>query len=110
MFPFVAVVLALVLLWATRNHFRRGLNRYPGPFWASVTDWWRVYDVWTTRATPNHLRLHAQHGDVVRLGPNLLSFADPKAIKIIYGLSNRLVKVGGILHMRRPGRAHRTAY
>ena len=41
----------------------------------------------------SYLKLHNDLGDVVRLGPNCLSFADPRAVKTIYGLNNRLPKV-----------------
>ncbi|RYO73661.1 hypothetical protein DL764_010439 [Monosporascus ibericus] len=44
-------------------------------------------------ASTSILRLHAKYGDVVRLGPNTLSFADPKALKSIYGLNKGFVKV-----------------
>ena len=42
---------------------------------------------WTT------LKLHREHGDIVRLGPNMLSFGDPKALKVIYGLNKGFIKV-----------------
>lgn len=48
------------------------------------------------KAHAEYLKLHQDLGDVVRLGPNALSFADPQAIKDIYGLSKRLPKVGNI--------------
>jgi hypothetical protein len=76
-----------------QNYFKHGLNKYPGPFLASLTDWWRFVDVYKRRPEVTHLKLHARHGDVVRLGPNSLSFADPKALKSIYGLNKGYVKV-----------------
>ena len=45
------------------------------------------------RPEATHIKLHAQHGDIVRLGPNALSFADPKALKVIYGLNKGFTKV-----------------
>lgn len=75
-----------------RNYFNRGLNKYPGPLLASITDWWRFFDVYNKRPEVTHIELHAKHGDVVRLGPNALSFSDPKAIKAIYGLNKGYVK------------------
>ena len=75
------------------NRFNRGLNNYPGPFLASITDWWRFWDVYNRRAEWTHVALHEKYGDVVRLGPNLLSFGDPKALKTIYGLNKGFVKV-----------------
>lgn len=86
----LAITLVAYLL---KNYFNHGLNKYPGPFLASITDWWRFVDVYKRRPEATHLRLHAKHGDVVRLGPNALSFADPKALKSIYGLNKGYVKV-----------------
>ena len=37
--------------------------------------------------------MHKEKGDIVRLGPNALSFADPKALKDIYGLKKGFTKV-----------------
>ncbi|KAJ9608495.1 hypothetical protein H2200_007483 [Cladophialophora chaetospira] len=76
------------------NYFNHGLNKYPGPLLARFTDWWRFFDVLGRRPDITHLKLHRQLGDVVRLGPNTLSFANPKAIKTIYGLNKGFVKSG----------------
>lgn len=85
---------AVLVAYFVRNYFNHGLNKYPGPLLASLTDWWRFIDVYNRRPDITHIKLHAKHGDVVRLGPNTLSFADPKAIKAIYGLNKGYVKVG----------------
>jgi hypothetical protein len=87
-----AIVIAFVA-YLLKNYFNHGLNKYPGPFLASLTDWWRFVDVYKRRPEVTHLKLHAKHGDVVRLGPNSLSFADPKALKSIYGLNKGYVKL-----------------
>lgn len=93
----VAVCLISVIALLVRNRFYNRLDKYPGPFLASLTDWWRLWDVYKQRPEVTHLRLHAKHGDVVRLGPNCLSFADPEALKVIYGLNKGFVKVGLLL-------------
>ncbi|KUI73259.1 Benzoate 4-monooxygenase [Cytospora mali] len=87
-----AVLIVAVSAWLLRNRFHNGLNKYPGPFMASLTDWWRLVDVWNRRPELTHIKLHEKHGDVVRLGPNTLSFADPAALKAIYGLNKGYVK------------------
>ena len=76
-----------------RNYFYHGLQRYPGPFLASLTDWWRFFDVWGRRPDITHNRLHRKYGDIVRLGPNVLSFSNPSALKSIYGLNKGFIKV-----------------
>ncbi|KAF3761754.1 hypothetical protein M406DRAFT_50315 [Cryphonectria parasitica EP155] len=88
----VTVAIVISFSWLLRNRFRRGLNKYPGPFLASLTDWWRFIDVWGRRPEVTHIKLHEKYGDVVRLGPNTLSFADPVALKAIYGLNKGFVK------------------
>jgi hypothetical protein len=88
------VVLAVVVTaYLLSNYFNHGLNKYPGPALANVTDWWRFVDVYRRRPDITQLALHRKHGDIVRLGPNTLSFADPKAIKQIYGLNKGMTKV-----------------
>lgn len=82
-----------VLLHFARNRYHHGLNKYPGPFFASITNWWRFVDVYGRRPDITQIRLHRQHGDIVRLGPNVLSIADPKALKAIYGLGKGFTKV-----------------
>ncbi len=79
------------------NKFNYGLSKYPGPSLAAYTDWWRFYDVLGRKAQHTHIELHRKYGDIVRLGPNCLSFADPQAIKDIYGLNKGFYKVV-ILH------------
>lgn len=74
------------------NYFWNGLNKYPGHWLAAFTNWWRFFDVWGRKHEWTTIRLHRKYGDVVRLGPNVLSFADPKAIKVIYGLNKGMVK------------------
>ena len=75
-----------------RNKFYNGLNKYPGPTLAAYTNWWRFFENLTRKTEKRHIALHRQYGDVVRLSPNVLSFADPRAIKIIYGLNKAFVK------------------
>ena len=79
--------------YLVKNRFHKGLHQYPGPVLASVTDWWRFFDVLGRRPDITHIRLHRKHGDIIRLGPNTLSFADPRALKTIYGLNKGLTKV-----------------
>lgn len=75
------------------NYFNHGLNKYPGPLLARFTNWWRFFDVYGRRPDITQLKLHRQYGDVVRLGPNMLSFSNPRALKTIYGLNKGFVKV-----------------
>ncbi|KAH7627853.1 cytochrome P450 [Sordaria sp. MPI-SDFR-AT-0083] len=82
----------VLFIHAATNYFFQGLNKYPGPFLASLTNWWRFFLVSGQRCEATHIKLHNQHGNIVCLGPNCLSFADPQAAKTIYSLKNNLNK------------------
>lgn len=94
----VAVSLTALVLWLLKNRYHNGLNKYPGPLLASLTDWWRFLDVYGRRSEVTHRALHKKYGDVVRLGPNTLSFSDPRALKSIYGLNKGFIKVWTCYH------------
>ena len=89
-----AALLVVVVVHLACNYFNHGLNKYPGARLAAFTDWWRFWIVLGRRPDVTHIALHRQHGDIVRLGPNMLSFANPAALKQIYGLNKGFVKVG----------------
>lgn len=88
------ILTIIIIAHFTRNYFHNGLHKYPGPPLARLTDWWRFWDVYNRRPDATHLALHRQHGNIVRLGPNTLSFAHPRAIKQIYGLNKGMTKSG----------------
>ncbi|PVH96823.1 cytochrome P450-like protein [Periconia macrospinosa] len=80
----LTVSLAIYLLL---NKFHNGLHRIPGPLCASFTDFWKV---WYASRGSNHrndtyVDTHREYGDIVRIGPNNVVFADPLAIQEIYG-------------------------
>jgi hypothetical protein len=87
------ILIAGVIVRLTQNKFNNGLNKYPGHPLAAYTNWWRYFDVRGRKAQWTHIDLHRKHGDIIRLGPNVLSFADPRAIKTIYGLNKGMTKV-----------------
>ncbi|GAM90224.1 hypothetical protein ANO11243_082660 [Dothideomycetidae sp. 11243] len=74
------------------NKFYKGIQKYPGPALAAYTNWWRFADAWGRKTEHTHIRLHRKYGDIVRIGPNVLMFADPKAVKQIYGLNKHMTK------------------
>jgi hypothetical protein len=92
--PYWHVLLfCFITAWLVRNKFQNGLNKYPGPLAASFTNLWRFFDVYKRTPERTHIELYRKYGDIVRLGPNVLSFADPEAIKTIYGLHKGFTKV-----------------
>lgn len=69
-----------------------GLRRFKGPFLASFTNVWKLLYCWRNTEIP--LRgLHDRYGDIVRLGPNALSFRNPQAIRDIFGAGKNWAKV-----------------
>lgn len=86
--------LIVAVAYFAKNYFNHGLHKYPGPILASLTDWWRFFDVLGRRPDITQNKLHRKHGDIVRLGPNVLSFSSPAALKSIYGLNKGFIKVG----------------
>jgi cytochrome P450 len=83
---------SIVVVYFLRNKYGYGIHKYPGPFLAAYTDWWRFFDALGRKTEKTYVSLHEQYGDIVRLGPNALSFADPKALKTIYGLNKGFTK------------------
>ncbi|KAL3455413.1 hypothetical protein BJX64DRAFT_282096 [Aspergillus heterothallicus] len=83
----IYLIPSFLLLYCLQQYFHNGLWRYPGPVLAKFTDIWRFLDVHRRRPDITHNALHKKYGDIVRLGPNTLSFASPSAIKVIYGTS-----------------------
>lgn len=88
----LAIVFAIISYLA-HNYFNRGLNKYPGPIICALTDWYRFFKAWQRTPERWHIDLHEKHGDIVRLGPNCLSFGNPKSIKVIYALGKGFTKV-----------------
>ncbi|KAL3255192.1 hypothetical protein ABHI18_008399 [Aspergillus niger] len=76
----LALTLAILQLFRTWW----SLRHIPGPFLASITNLPRVWWVKTGRAHLYHQALHKKYGDVVRLGPRMVSFSNPEAIPTVY--------------------------
>ncbi|KAL6233057.1 hypothetical protein BDW75DRAFT_7344 [Aspergillus navahoensis] len=64
--------------------FLHPLRKHPGPWPASITDWYAAYYTWTGTI---HLKLHEWHesyGNIVRFGPNSISINSYAGISQIY--------------------------
>ena len=54
------------------------LRHVPGPFVASLTDFWLAFHYWRDVHYEDLIAgLHEKYGPIVRLGPSRLSFASP---------------------------------
>ncbi|KAK0723551.1 cytochrome P450 [Lasiosphaeria miniovina] len=90
--PLVGVAALAALLYPLYQIFLHPLSRYPGPLLAKLTDYWRFRDVRSRRSHLTRVALHERHGPVVRVGPNMLSIADPAYIPKIYGPGQGFLK------------------
>ncbi|KNB14140.1 hypothetical protein FOXG_13065 [Fusarium oxysporum f. sp. lycopersici 4287] len=89
-----AVVGFLGLVYIVYYRYLHPLAKYPGPPLASVTNLWKTYHLWNLHLPHTLVRLHEQYGDVVRVGPNDLSFRNPDAVNTIYKGGRQLQKTG----------------
>ena len=101
---YTALILCVLAFFAKGcyNRYFHPLSDYPGPFWASVTDF---YILFTIKSIPTRgLKMHGQYGrwpfmipkfhmlatkytstgPIVRIAPNLLSFSDPTLLPRVY--------------------------
>ncbi|KAH0839186.1 Pisatin demethylase [Fonsecaea pedrosoi] len=80
-------VLLLAITWIARRIFRRDLRSIPGPFLASLSNFYRLAMVLRGQSQWETIALHKKHGHYLRLGPNFVSVSDPEALPIIYGIA-----------------------
>ena len=79
-----------------------GLRDIPGPVVAKFSDLWRLIQTWRGHYERVVQDLHRRHGNIVRVGPNIVSLSDPNVIESIYGIKADLPKVGSIsIHIMR---------
>ena len=69
------------------------LYQNPGPFLAAFSNIPRTYWVWTKNAHEKHIALHRKYGNLVRIGPDVVSVGDPAEISHIYGFDDTFSKV-----------------
>ncbi|KAI3397374.1 hypothetical protein diail_10824 [Diaporthe ilicicola] len=81
----LATVTIYVLAKCAHLLFFHPLAKYPGPRLAAVTQLWQIWLSFTGRQCFIMTDLHRKYGDVVRVGPNALSFSTPQSYRDIYG-------------------------
>lgn len=87
------LLLVFAVSYLLSQKCNRGLNKIPGPQLAALTNLWRFFVTWGRRPEVAHQELHAKYGDAVRLGPNMISISDWKAVKEVYGFNTAYIKV-----------------
>lgn len=86
----IAIVLGLAfILWNAitiiYNVYFHPLSKFPGPFWARASLFWRFWHSMQGRFHRVVEDSHRQYGDVFRVSPNELSFGTASSFKAIYG-------------------------
>ncbi|KAI1162161.1 benzoate 4-monooxygenase cytochrome P450 [Nemania serpens] len=72
-------------LHTVHARYRGGLSAVPGPFSASMSNFWKVKAVWLGDMPRRNIEVHRKYGPVVRIGPNHVSFSSPEALHTIHG-------------------------
>jgi hypothetical protein len=87
------ILVTFILAFILKRRYLSPLRRFPGPFWASVTRWWLVHQIFRGDHEKTMLRLHAKYGPIIRISPFEVAISDPEAIKTIYGHTSNFTKV-----------------
>lgn len=88
-----AALMAALFISYLRAAWKKGLRSLPGPFFASLTGFYRLSMVWRGDAPAQYRNVHEKYGHIVRLGPNHVSVSDPAMINTIYGVGTKFLKV-----------------
>lgn len=89
--PSLALIFSLVVFSLGRTWIQQ--SHIPGPILASISNFPRLSWAYSSKAHLVHIKLHEQHGDLVRIGPNCISVGDPREISKIYGIAANFKKV-----------------
>lgn len=93
MFNLPWLLVAFAISYLLSQKFKSGLSSIPGPQLAAFTDLWRFFSTLGRRPEVAHQELHAKYGTAVRLGPNMVSISDWRAVKEVYGTNTAYIKV-----------------
>ncbi|KAJ5755687.1 hypothetical protein N7533_005230 [Penicillium manginii] len=80
----VGILVVYISGYIIYQRFFHPLAKYPGPFLASLTDLWQVYQFMTLKQPYTLTKLHEKYGSIVRYGPDKLSVTDEDAVRLIY--------------------------
>lgn len=87
-----SLLLGGLLSYVIYQRYLHPLSCFPGPFWASLTDVWKVHLMRTGTAPAQLSSLHERYGDIVRIGPNELSFNNLSGVEEIYRAGRAMEK------------------
>ncbi|KAF2680559.1 benzoate 4-monooxygenase cytochrome-like protein P450 [Lentithecium fluviatile CBS 122367] len=84
------VDLSKFLLVVTYRAMWHPLAKYPGPWWAALTDWYSVYHIVKGDRHIDFYHLHEKYGKIVRFGPRRISVRSATALKDIYSVNSNV--------------------
>jgi cytochrome P450 len=102
-FTYALVAVAIWFLSIVVQQLLSPLRTIQGPFVARLTKLWYFHRVWRGEFRKDNIALHQKYGRVVRLAPNVYSFDDPDAIKVIYGKATEFDKSDWYAAWNAPG-------
>ena len=76
--------LLITICYIVYARFLHPIAKYPGPFLASLTNFYKCFYIYDLSFHEKLVELHEQYGPVVRVGPNHLHFWNAEAIAPIY--------------------------
>lgn len=88
----IYIPLTLTLLYFLYNRYLHPLSSIPGPFLASISPLWLVYQMYRRRRPRLDVHLHATYGPIVRISPTEIIFSNPAYFKPVYGAGTRFMK------------------
>ncbi|OLN96818.1 Pisatin demethylase 5 [Colletotrichum chlorophyti] len=81
---FLSLVLFILTSYVIYQRYFHPLAKYPGPFWASITDVWQVCQFLSLKQPYKLTDLHERHGQFVRYGPDKLSITAEEVVPLVY--------------------------
>jgi hypothetical protein len=99
----VAVVSIYIFSFAVYQRWFSPLAKVNGPFWASLSPFWKLLSFNNGNFHETILALHERYGPIVRIAPNEVIISDKSAIREIYNTvqGRDFLKVSAKLNARR---------
>ena len=91
-YALLTTVLIYFVLSAFYRLFISPLRSVPGPWYATISDFWLTTHVLRLRRCRAIDDLFRKYGPIVRVSPNRVIFLDSATMKGVYGVSNKLNK------------------
>ncbi len=88
------VLLLFMTVHFLNTRYRKSLRDIPGPFLASILPLDRLLSTARGYQFATHLEYHRKYGQLVRVGPNHVSFSDAEAIPLVYSINTKYFKAG----------------